>query len=168
MPKRRRGSRRRNSATNLGVQRAATSILPPLHQAVLLPTGQKMPRQRDGAPAELDRLSSEHQTCLQCASPLPFEILHRPLVCFRLLARDEGSQVPALAGLGVLLSRIQPVLSRLQLANHQLLLPQLMRWIHARGLGMACPSQFGTSRRSFLSPEKEFTWPLLLPLHKLF
>ena len=40
------------------------------------------------------------------------------LVRFCLLARGEGTQIPALAGLGIFLARVQPILSRLKFANH--------------------------------------------------
>jgi hypothetical protein len=53
---------------------------------------------------------------------MPFEILHGSLM---LLGRGQcrkGSQIPALAGFRVNLSRIKTVLSGRQLANHDLLL----------------------------------------------
>jgi len=43
----------------------------------------------------------------------PLEILHCALVLFRGGARVKGAQVPTLAGFGILLPRIQPVLAGL-------------------------------------------------------
>jgi hypothetical protein len=50
--------------------------------------------------------------------PLSLKELHCALVLSRLLDRRERSQVPPLAGLGILLPRVQPVLARLQFADH--------------------------------------------------
>jgi hypothetical protein len=47
-----------------------------------------------------------------------FEKLHGVLVFFRCLATGESPQVPPPAGARVDLSRIKPVLARLQLADH--------------------------------------------------
>jgi hypothetical protein len=46
------------------------------------------------------------------------EILHGTLVLFRRGARLEGAQIAPLAGLGIGLARIEPVLSGWQLADH--------------------------------------------------
>src|SRR2546421_5360649 len=46
------------------------------------------------------------------------EKLHRTLVLFRCVARVERAQVPALARLRIEFSRIEPVFTRLEFANH--------------------------------------------------
>src|SRR5262249_19669525 len=53
---------------------------------------------------------------------MALEELHRPLVSFRVLTRVERAQALVLAGLRVQLSRIEPELARLQLADHGALL----------------------------------------------
>jgi len=47
-----------------------------------------------------------------------FEVLHRALVGFGLLAGRERAQVTPLAGLSIFLARIQPIFPRGQLAYH--------------------------------------------------
>src|SRR5262245_27279459 len=47
------------------------------------------------------------------------EELNGAFVLLGLLARREGAQVPALAGLRVLLARIEPVLARFDFADHR-------------------------------------------------
>ena len=49
---------------------------------------------------------------------VPFEVLHRALVGFSFFARTEGSQVAALAGLGVLLAGVKAVLAGFEFTNH--------------------------------------------------
>src|SRR6266446_8267956 len=49
---------------------------------------------------------------------MPLEILHLALVLFRSRARFEGAEIAALAGLRIDLSGIEPVLARLQFADH--------------------------------------------------
>ena len=58
------------------------------------------------------------QSALNPLTSVPFEVLNFPFVLFRLFSRLESSQVPTLAGLSILLSGVQPVLSGLQLADH--------------------------------------------------
>jgi hypothetical protein len=53
---------------------------------------------------------------------VPFEILNFSLVLFRRLTRGEGSQISALAGLGVLLSRVQTVITGFEFPDHLLTL----------------------------------------------
>jgi hypothetical protein len=48
----------------------------------------------------------------------PLEILHRPLMLFGRGAARKGSQVPSPPSLGNFLSRIQPVFSGFEFANH--------------------------------------------------
>src|SRR5579863_1651276 len=50
---------------------------------------------------------------------VPLEILHGAFVLFGSLARVEGPQVAALAGLAVLLAGIEPVLAGGELADHE-------------------------------------------------
>src|SRR6059036_3396121 len=47
------------------------------------------------------------------------EILNLSFMLLRGLARGEGSKVSRLAGRGIFLARVQPVLSVLELANHR-------------------------------------------------
>jgi hypothetical protein len=49
------------------------------------------------------------------------EILHRALVRLGSFARVERAQIPPLAGLRILLTRIQAILSRLQFCHSNLL-----------------------------------------------
>src|SRR5437773_7688655 len=49
---------------------------------------------------------------------MPLEILHVALVLFRSRPRFEGAEIAALAGLRIHLSGIEPVLPRLQFADH--------------------------------------------------
>jgi len=49
---------------------------------------------------------------------MTLEVLDRPLVAKRRLARAERPQVPALSGPGIPLSRIQAVLSAAQATDH--------------------------------------------------
>src|SRR5258707_307015 len=49
---------------------------------------------------------------------VPLEILHVSLVLFRRRARVESAEIAALAGLGIDLAGIEPVLARLQFADH--------------------------------------------------
>jgi hypothetical protein len=51
-----------------------------------------------------------------------FEKLHRALVLFGGSARFESPQVAATSSLGILLSRIEPILSGFHFANHCLLM----------------------------------------------
>src|SRR5262249_58228871 len=48
------------------------------------------------------------------------EELHRALVLLGRLPARERAEIAALAGAGVLLARIEPVLTRLQLADHDI------------------------------------------------
>jgi hypothetical protein len=47
-----------------------------------------------------------------------FEELHRALVLHSRFSASERSQIPSLASIRVLLSRVEPVFARLQLPNH--------------------------------------------------
>jgi hypothetical protein len=49
---------------------------------------------------------------------MPLEILHGAFVLFRSLARFEGAEVAALAGLRIYLPGIEPVFAGLQFADH--------------------------------------------------
>ena len=57
-----------------------------------------------------------------CHGSMPFEKLHGALVLLRSGERFEGPEVSALAGLGVLLAGIKPVLAGCELADHITLL----------------------------------------------
>lgn len=48
----------------------------------------------------------------------PFEKLHRPLVLLCGRARTERAEIFSFAGSPIDLARVQPVLTRLELANH--------------------------------------------------
>src|SRR5258708_27535933 len=67
----------------------------------------------------------------------PLEELHRALMLLRGRARLEGAEVAAPAGLGILLSRIQPVLACLQLSNHV----RLRRCLHGSRQGACRPRE---------------------------
>src|SRR5207302_10823542 len=54
----------------------------------------------------------------QAPSAAALEVLHRLLVLLGGGQRLDGAQVAALAGLGVLLARIEAILTALQLADH--------------------------------------------------
>jgi hypothetical protein len=49
---------------------------------------------------------------------VPLEELHRALVLLRRSARLERTEIPALAGLRILLAGVEPVLARAEFANH--------------------------------------------------
>lgn len=49
---------------------------------------------------------------------MALEVLHRALMGLGLLHTWKGAQIAALAGLCILLARVQTVLARLQFANH--------------------------------------------------
>jgi hypothetical protein len=61
----------------------------------------------------------------EAENSMPFKILDCPLVLFSLLARCKRTQVLALARLRVLMSRINPKLTRLQFTNHYFLLGRI-------------------------------------------
>jgi hypothetical protein len=48
------------------------------------------------------------------------KILHRALVCFGGLSGSKRAEVTPTAGLGIFLTRVQPVLAALQLSNHRI------------------------------------------------
>ena len=48
------------------------------------------------------------------------KILHRTLVCFGGLPGSKRAKVPPTAGLGIFLTRIQPVPAGLQFSNHRI------------------------------------------------
>ena len=48
------------------------------------------------------------------------KVLHRTLVCLGGLSGSERAKVPSTAGLGIFLTRIQPVLAGLQFSNHKI------------------------------------------------
>src|SRR5204862_6476898 len=50
---------------------------------------------------------------------VPLEVLHFALVLLGLVARREGAEVAALAGLRIGLARVQAVLAGLELADHR-------------------------------------------------
>jgi len=50
---------------------------------------------------------------------VPLEVLHGALVLLGGLARLERAEVAALAGLRILLARVEPIFTRLQLADHE-------------------------------------------------
>ena len=60
-------------------------------------------------------------------SAATLEELDGPLVLLGRVPAREGAEVPALAGLGVLLARIEAVLARFKLADHGVL-PTLRRF----------------------------------------
>src|SRR5258708_19849968 len=60
----------------------------------------------------------------------PLEVLYRPLMLLSAFPRAERPQVPALAGLGVLLPRIKPILSGFELPNHTLHRANRLPFIH--------------------------------------
>ena len=64
---------------------------------------------------------------------MPLEILHVALVLFRSRARFEGAEIAALAGLRIHLSGIEPVLARLQFADHDTLPPSRIPRINRDG-----------------------------------
>src|SRR3977135_4579075 len=53
------------------------------------------------------------------SAPAALEILYRALVLQRRGTRREGAEVAALAGLRIDLARIEPVLARFELADHE-------------------------------------------------
>src|SRR5262245_310411 len=65
----------------------------------------------DGDPAEASKMPP-----VACSGP--FEVLHCALVLFGSGAGFECSQIPPLAGLRVLLARIEPVRAVLEFADH--------------------------------------------------
>src|SRR6266404_1618026 len=65
----------------------------------------------------LQRLLSRISLALHPAL-MALEILHLALVLFRSRARFEGAEIAALTGLRIDLSGIEPVLARLQFADH--------------------------------------------------
>src|SRR5215510_12285648 len=62
------------------------------------------------------RLTTRSLTML--GSSMPLEVLHRTLLLERGCARRKRTEIAALAGLRVLLARIEAVLARGQLADH--------------------------------------------------
>lgn len=49
---------------------------------------------------------------------MPLKVLDRPLVLSRLFQRAEGTEITAFARLLIFLSRIQPILTGFEFANH--------------------------------------------------
>jgi hypothetical protein len=77
---------------------------------------------RYAAPAKI-----ENSRCEQAASQVMFllvmlEILHGPLVFFRSSPRAKRAEIAALTGSRILLPRVEPILSRFQLADHDVTL----------------------------------------------
>lgn len=66
------------------------------------------------------------------------EELHGAFVSLGGLAGAEGSQITALSGLRILLARVEPVLSGLQLANQDVLSTAFWMLISRRGLRVEC------------------------------
>src|SRR5262245_36458888 len=77
-----------------------------------MPRDCRPPRQRARRTCEM-RLSWRNRSLAP-----PFEKLHLALVPLGGLARAEGAQVPALAGLRIHFARVEAILSGLEFADH--------------------------------------------------
>jgi hypothetical protein len=105
----------RRTAKPRTARRVDASLISPRASdwSVILPRRRRIDNRRDL------RDSIGRKTALTAANPsLVLEELHCALVFLRRRARFERAEIPTLARLGILLSRVQPVLTALEFANH--------------------------------------------------